>query len=75
MVVVRDSVDKFKKYCNEYQEANDVVFNEVFNAVPYVVKRSTIARITTLKLDSNFDVKIFGGGDYIESGYDPHKKK
>ena len=69
-----DSVNTFKEYVRDYQETNDVVLNETFNAVPNVVKRRTLARITTLKLDSNFDVKIYGGGDYIESGFDSQKK-
>jgi hypothetical protein len=45
-------------------------FDERITGVKEAVKRQSLSRLITLKLDSNFEVKILGGENLIEQGYD-----
>lgn len=63
----------FKSYQEEYQETNNMKFDERITGVKEAVKRQSLSRLITLKLDSNFDVKILGGEEMIEQGYDDVK--
>ena len=68
-----ESAQDFKSYQEEYQDTNNMKFDERITGVREAVKRQTLSRLITLKLDSNFDVKIHGGEQLIEQGYDEEK--
>ena len=63
----------FKSYQEVYQETNNMKFDERIAGVKEAVKRQSLSRLITLKLDSNFDVKILGGEELIEQGYDEER--
>lgn len=63
----------FKSYQEEYQKTNNMKFDARITGVKEAVKRQSLTRLITLKLDSNFDVKILGGEEMIEQGYDEER--
>lgn len=67
------AAQSFKTYQEEYQEINNMKFDERITGVKEAVKRQSLSRLITLKLDSNFEVKILGGEELIEQGYDEEK--
>lgn len=69
----RESVGDIKAYQEEYQEVNDMKFDGRITGVKEAVKRQSLSRLITVKLDSNFDIKIMGGEEYIENGYDEER--
>ena len=48
-------------------------FDGRITGVKEAVKRQSLSRLITVKLDSNFDIKIMGGEEYIENGYDEER--
>lgn len=69
----QESVGDIKAYQEEYQEVNDMKFDGRITGVKEAVKRQSLSRLITVKLDSNFDIKIMGGEEYIENGYDEER--
>ena len=67
------AAQNFRSYQEEYQETNNMKFDERITGVKEAVKRQSLSRLITLKLDSNFEVKILRGEDMIELGYDEEK--
>ena len=48
-------------------------FDDEIKISPLAVKKNQTTTLMTVKLDSNFDVKIHGGEQLIEQGYDEEK--
>lgn len=63
----------FKNFKEGYQSAHEVRFDETFQGHPETINRRAVSTITTIKLDSNFNVNIYGGEQLIERGYDKEK--
>ena len=61
---------KFKQYKETYQKERDIEIDDTFKPAPQVLKRKTMGKMATIKLDKNFDINIHGGEQYIERGYD-----
>ena len=63
----------FMSFKDDYQSTHDACFESSYQGKPESIKRRTVLAITTIKLDKNFDIKIHGGEQFIEQGYDEEK--
>ena len=63
----------FKTFREDYQLSHEVSFESSFESKPESIKRNSVGSMTTIKLDKNFDIKIHGGEQFIEQGYDKEK--
>ena len=63
----------FKSFKEEYQSTHEVSFDERFQGHPETINRRSVGIMTTIKLDSNFNVVIFGGEQLIELGFEEKK--
>lgn len=63
----------FKTFREDYQLSHEVSFEPSFESKPESIKRNSAGSMTTIKLDKNFDIKIHGGEQFIEQGYDKEK--
>ncbi|MEG1615746.1 MAG: nucleoid-associated protein [Bacteroidales bacterium] len=59
--------DQFKK---EFEKKRDVEFEDSFQISDTALKKKAMGTLQTIKLDKNFDIRIHGGEQYIERGYD-----
>ena len=64
----------FERYLDNYQVDNNIILDGEFEVVKAAVKKTSYSTMTTIKLDKNFDIKVHGGGQYIERGYDDELK-
>lgn len=72
--VSRHLVDSFMDFMEDYKSTHDVEIEQSFNGRPEAVNRRIINTITTIKLDSNFEINIHGNNNnLIEYGYDERK--
>ncbi len=69
-----DVREDFERYLDTYQVDNGILLEDDICIEKSAVKRSQYNSITTIKLDSNFDIKIHGGDRLIEKGYDEEMK-
>jgi hypothetical protein len=60
----------FKKFENNYSEANDIEMPDSFDISVQAVKKQARVFKSVLKLDKNFHVYIHGDKSLIEKGYD-----
>ncbi len=63
-------VSDFKHYKEIYQKECDIEIDDTFETTPTAIKRRATGKMTTIKLDKNFDINIHGGEQYIVRGYD-----
>ena len=62
---------EFSKFLSEKQKETGIEMDEVLTPSPIAIKKANrLNPITTIKLDDNFDIKMRGGTDYLERGYD-----
>ena len=66
-------VSEFKQYKETYQKERDIEIDEHFATASNAIKRKATGTMTTIKLDKNFDIHIYGGEQYIERGYDEER--
>lgn len=71
--VSRHLVDSFMDFMDDYKSTHDVEIAQSFNGRPEAVNRRIVNTITTIKLDSNFEINIHGNNELIEYGYDDVK--
>lgn len=64
---------EFTQYAKERSEAQGVEIEEKIMVSQEATRKKAFSSLTTLKLDSNFDVKIHGGEDLMEKGYDEER--
>lgn len=64
---------EFKVFREEYECTHDIGFDERFLSKKESVDIRKISKLTTVKLDKNFDIKIHGGEQLIEQGFDENK--
>ena len=64
----------FERYLDGYQVENDIILNGDLEVEQSAVKQASFNAMTTIKLDKNFDIKVRGGEQYIERGYDNELK-
>lgn len=63
-------VDRFKRYKRNYEEQKDIRIDDTFHTDPQALRHKGTGRMTTIKLDRNFDIAIHGGEEFIERGFD-----
>lgn len=66
--------EDFERYIINYQVENKILLDDNTIVEKSAVKRINCNSSTTIKLDQNFDIKIHGGEQYIERGYDNELK-
>lgn len=64
---------EFTQYAKERSEAQGVEIEEKIMISQEATRKKAFSSLTTLKLDSNFDIKIHGGEDLMEKGYDEER--
>lgn len=64
---------EFTQYAKERSEAQGVEIEEKIMISQEATRKKAFSSLTTLKLDSNFDVKIHGGENLMEKGYDEER--
>jgi len=69
-----DKKEAFDNYRQSYQESNDIEIKDTFSPISGATNKRSIARMTTVKLDANFDIRIYGGIENLESGFDSKRK-
>ena len=65
---------EFRSFRNEFENTHEISFDDSFVSKKESVNSRSICNLTTIKLDNNFDVRIHGGEQYIEQGYDDERK-
>ena len=68
--IAKNEFENFKK---EFQETQSVKIEPKFKGKPEVLGSRAACSLTTLKLDKNFDVKVHGGEELIERGFDEER--
>lgn len=68
-------IDSFRNYENNFQEENEVVFEDNFEISTQAVKKQARKFKSVLKLDKNFHIYIHGDRDLIEQGIDEKGRK
>ena len=63
----------FAEYAQKRASEIGLSFNNEFEVSTQAVKRKNRASMTTIKLDTNFDIHIRGGEQYIEQGFDEQR--
>ena len=66
-------VKQFNNFTQEYEQREGIRFDDTFHTAPQAVKRKGMGTMTTIRLDQNFVVQMFGGEDRIEKVYDEEK--
>lgn len=61
--------NQFVSFKTQFEEQHDIKFDDIFVGKPDSIKKQVVESITTIKLDSNFDISIHGGEHLIERGY------
>lgn len=68
-----DVVRRFSEYTRKKSEDEGFRLDEEIKISPLAVKKKQTTTLTTVKLDGNFDIRIHGGEQLIEQGYDEEK--
>lgn len=64
---------QFEEYAQRKSEENGVAFDDEIAISQLAVRKKQTTMLTTVKLDGNFDIKIHGGEQLIEQGYDAER--
>ena len=67
-------IQSFEKYKDSYIQERDIILKESFVISEQALKKRAKGKMSTIKLDKNFDIKIHGGEEFIEQGFDQEKK-
>lgn len=65
--------NRFAEYAQKRASEFGLTFDKEFEVASQVLKKKHFGSITTIKLDSNFDICIHGGEQFIEHGFDKGK--
>lgn len=64
---------EFSQYAKEQSKARGAEIEQEISVSREATRKKAVTSLTTLKLDSNFDVRIHGGEDLLEKGYDDER--
>lgn len=67
------AASEFTTFRKDYEATHDVCFANSFQSKKESITSRAVGKLTTIKLDKNFDIKIHGGEQFIEQGYDKEK--
>ena len=68
-----DVARQFSEYTRKKSEDDGFGLDDEIKISPLAVKKKQTTTLTTVKLDGNFDIRIHGGEQLIEQGYDEEK--
>lgn len=68
-----DVARQFSEYTRKKSEEEGLGLDDEIKISPLAVKKKQTTTLTTVKLDGNFDIRIHGGEQFIEQGYDEEK--
>lgn len=63
-------IDQFNRYKQSYQQERDIEIRDQFTPAPDALKRKGMGTMTSIRLDRNFNIQVYGGDQLIERGYD-----
>ena len=66
-------VQQFKSFTKKKVEDEGIVFDDEITISQQAVKKKASTKLTMVKLDGNFDIRIHGGEQMIEQGYDKER--
>ncbi len=69
----KEIAQEFIQYAKEQSTARGAEIEQEISVSQEANRKKTVTSLTTLKLDSNFDVRIHGGEDLLEKGYDEER--
>lgn len=64
---------KFEEYTRKKTEDEGVALDDEIKISQQAVKKKTTTKLTTIKLDDNFDIRVHGGEQLVEQGYDEER--
>lgn len=67
-------IQSFEKYKDSYIQERDIILKESFIISEQALKKKAKGKLSTIRLDKNFDINIHGGEELIERGYDERKE-
>lgn len=67
------AASEFTTFRKDNEATHDVCFDNSFQSKKESINSRTVGKLTTIKLDKNFDIKIYGGEQFIEQGDDEEK--
>ena len=65
---------RFTEFAKKRGEDTGMPMDEEFQSSQQVINKKRTTTLTSLKLDQNFDIRIHGGEDLLEKGYDAVKR-
>ncbi len=64
---------KFEEYTRKKTEDEGVALDDEIKISQQAVKKKATTKLTTIKLDDNFDIRVHGGEKLVEQGYDEER--
>jgi len=64
---------QFEEFTRKKSDEEGIKFDDEIRISSAAVKKKAATSLTTVKLDGNFDIKIHGGEQFIEQGYDEER--
>ena len=64
---------KFEEYTRKKADDEGVALDDEIKISQQAVKKKTTTKLTTIKLDDNFDIRVHGGEQLVEQGYDEER--
>lgn len=64
---------QFEEYTRKKADDEGVVLDDEIKISQQAVKKKTTTKLTTIKLDDNFDIRVHGGEQLVEQGYDEER--
>lgn len=64
---------QFEEFTRKKSDEEGITFDDEIRISSAAVKKKAATSLTTVKLDGNFDIKIHGGEQFIEQGYDEER--
>ncbi|MEG1585421.1 MAG: nucleoid-associated protein [Bacteroidales bacterium] len=65
--------ERFDQYKKEYEQKRDVTLPDSFEVSEQALKRKGRGTMQVIRLDRNFDLRIHGGEQFVEKGYDEER--
>lgn len=64
---------QFEEYTRKKADDEDVALDDEIKISQQAVKKKTTTKLTTIKLDDNFDIRVHGGEQLVVQGYDEER--
>lgn len=64
---------QFEEYTRKKADDEGLALDDEIKISQQAVKKKTTTKLTTIKLDDNFDIRVHGGEQLVEQGYDEER--